>query len=59
VLQLAGRLTYMATMKSAPQRFLRNIVLRMINRLPMARRRLEMNLSGGLSRRAAAELHDG
>ncbi len=56
VLQLAGRLTHMATMKSAPQRFLRNIALGTINLLPMARRRLEMNLSG-LSRRAAAELH--
>lgn len=58
VLQLAGRLTHMATMKSAPQRFLRNIALGTINLLPMARRRLEMNLSG-LSRRAAAELHEG
>ncbi len=55
VLQLAGRLTYMATMKSAPQRLLRNIVLGTINLLPIARHRLEMNLSG-LSRRAAAEL---
>ena len=58
VLELAGRLTYMATMKSTPQRFLRNITLRTINLLPMARRALEMNLSG-LSRRAAAELHEG
>jgi 2-polyprenyl-6-methoxyphenol hydroxylase-like FAD-dependent oxidoreductase len=58
VLQLAGQLTHMATMKSAPQRFLRNIALGTINLLPMARRRLEMNLSG-LSRRAAAELHEG
>ena len=55
VLHLAGRLTHMATMKSAPQRFVRNMVLRTMNQLPMARRRLEMNLSG-LSRRAAAEL---
>ena len=58
VLQLAGRLTHMATMKSAPKRFMRNIVLRTINLLPMARRRLEMNLSG-LSRRAAAQLDGG
>jgi 2-polyprenyl-6-methoxyphenol hydroxylase-like FAD-dependent oxidoreductase len=58
VLQLAGRLTHMATMKSATQRFLRNIALGTINLLPMARRRLEMNLSG-LSRRTAAELHEG
>jgi 2-polyprenyl-6-methoxyphenol hydroxylase-like FAD-dependent oxidoreductase len=57
VLQLAGRLTYMATMKNAPQRFLRNIALGTINLLPMARRRLAMTLSG-LSRRAAAELHE-
>lgn len=53
VLQLAGRLTSMATMKSAPQRFLRNVALRSMNLVPMARRRLEMNLSG-LRRRAAA-----
>jgi 2-polyprenyl-6-methoxyphenol hydroxylase-like FAD-dependent oxidoreductase len=58
VLQLAGRLTHMATMKSAPQRFLRNIALGTINLFPLTRRRLEMNLSG-LSRRAAAELHEG
>jgi 2-polyprenyl-6-methoxyphenol hydroxylase-like FAD-dependent oxidoreductase len=58
VLQLAGRLTHMATMKSAPQRFLRNIALGMVNLLPIARQRLEMDLSG-LSRRAAAELHEG
>jgi hypothetical protein len=57
VLQLAGPLTHMATMKSAPERFLRNIALGTINLFPMARR-LEMNLSG-LSRRAAAELHEG
>lgn len=55
VLQLAGRLTHMATMKSAPKRFVRNIVLRTIALSPIFRRRLEMNLSG-LSRRAAAEL---
>lgn len=57
VLQLAGRLTHMATMKSAPKRFMRNIVLRTIGLSPVFRRRLEMNLSG-LSRRAAAELHE-
>jgi 2-polyprenyl-6-methoxyphenol hydroxylase-like FAD-dependent oxidoreductase len=55
VLKLAGRLTRMATMRSAPQQFLRNLVLRTLWRLPIARRRLEMNLSG-LSRRAAAQL---
>lgn len=57
VLQLAGRLTYMATMKSAPQRFLRNLVLRTAGLSPVFRRRLTMNLSG-LSRRGAAELHE-
>jgi hypothetical protein len=57
VLQLAGQLTHMAIMKSAPRRFLRNIILRTIGLSPMFRRRLEMNLSG-LSRRAAAELHE-
>lgn len=56
VLQLAGRLTHMATMTSAPKRFVRNIVLRTLGLSPIFRRRLEMNLSG-LSRRAAAELH--
>lgn len=55
VLQLTGRLTEMATMKSAPKRFMRNIVLRTIGLSPIFWRRLEMNLSG-LSRRAAAEL---
>ncbi len=54
VLELAGRLTHMATMKSAPQRFMRNVFLRAANHNPMFRRRLEMDLSG-LSRRAAAE----
>jgi len=58
VLQLAGRLTLMATMRSAPKRLLRNLGLRMMNLVPMARRRLELNLSG-LSRRAAAELPGG
>lgn len=52
VLKLAGRLTGMATVRSAPRRFLRNLALTLMDRLPPARRRLEMNLSG-LSRRAA------
>jgi 2-polyprenyl-6-methoxyphenol hydroxylase-like FAD-dependent oxidoreductase len=55
VLQLAARLTHMATMKSAPKRFVRNLVLRTAGLIPLFRRRLEMDLSG-LSRRAAAEL---
>jgi 2-polyprenyl-6-methoxyphenol hydroxylase-like FAD-dependent oxidoreductase len=54
VLRLAGRLTSMATLKSAPGRFARNLALRAIGLLPPARRRLELNLSG-LARRAAAE----
>lgn len=53
VLGLAGRLTRLATMKGSVRRFLRNQLLRTVNVLPPARRRLEMNLSG-LSRRAAA-----
>lgn len=57
VMGMVGRLTDMATMKSAPRRLLRNTVLRTANLLPMARRRLEWNLSG-LSRRAAATLDD-
>lgn len=56
VLELAGRLTHMATMRSAPQRVLRNLALRWMNVVPMARRKLEMDLSG-LSRRAAAEVN--
>jgi 2-polyprenyl-6-methoxyphenol hydroxylase-like FAD-dependent oxidoreductase len=55
VLGLAGRLTAMATLKSAPLRVIRNAVLRTIGALPKARSQFEMNLSG-LSRRAAAEL---
>lgn len=55
VLRLAGRLTQMATIKSIPGRIFRNLALWLIDHLPIARRRLEMNLSG-LSRRAAADL---
>jgi 2-polyprenyl-6-methoxyphenol hydroxylase-like FAD-dependent oxidoreductase len=55
VLGLAGRLTGLATIKGAPRRFVRNLVLRTVNRLPLARHRLEMNLSG-LSRQSAAVL---
>jgi len=54
VLDLAGRMTHMATLKGAPQRFLRSAVLGMLGTNPMFRRRLEMDLCG-LSRRAAAE----
>jgi 2-polyprenyl-6-methoxyphenol hydroxylase-like FAD-dependent oxidoreductase len=55
VLGLAGRLTNMATLESAPGRLMRNAVLRTVTRLPIVRRRLQMELSG-LSRRAAAVL---
>ncbi|HYD56757.1 MAG TPA: FAD-dependent monooxygenase [Burkholderiales bacterium] len=53
VLGLAGRLTRLATMKRPEERLVRNVVLSLVNRLPFARRRLEMALSG-LSRRDAA-----
>jgi 2-polyprenyl-6-methoxyphenol hydroxylase-like FAD-dependent oxidoreductase len=56
VLALVGRLTAMATVKSAPGRFVRNTLLRLIGLVPGARRQFELNLSG-LSRRAAAELN--
>lgn len=53
VLQLAGRLTAMATLKSAPQRLLRNALMRFVGAFPPARRRLEWRLSG-ISRRRHA-----
>lgn len=46
VLALAGRLTSMATAKSAPRRYMRNVLLRALDRLPPAKTRLIMNLSG-------------
>lgn len=55
VLGLAGRLTNMATLKSAPHRLMRNAVLRTAGLLPIVRNRLQMSLSG-LSRRAATVL---
>jgi 2-polyprenyl-6-methoxyphenol hydroxylase-like FAD-dependent oxidoreductase len=55
VLKLAGRLTHMATMKYAPQRAVRNLLLSTIDRLPKAKRKLELALSG-LARRDAARL---
>lgn len=55
VLGLAGRLTSMATAKSALRRLLRNALLKTAGMLPVVRRRLQMELSG-LSRRAATEL---
>ena len=55
VLGLAGRLTNMATLKSAPRRLMRNAVLRTVGLLPVVRKRLQMSLSG-LSRRSATVL---
>lgn len=55
VLGLAGRLTAMATVKSAFGRRMRNTFLTFAGRLPAARRRLQLDLSG-LSRRSSAEL---
>jgi 2-polyprenyl-6-methoxyphenol hydroxylase-like FAD-dependent oxidoreductase len=55
VLKLAGRLTHMATMKHAPQRAVRNLLLSTIDNVPRIKRRIELALSG-LSRRDAAEL---
>jgi len=57
VLALTGRLTAAAMMTNPVKRALRNLALRIIGRLPPARCRIEMNLSG-LSRRAAAVLPD-
>lgn len=54
VLGLAGLLTSMATVRSAPKRTLRNAVLSLINRLPPVRQRLQMNLSGLARRQMAA-----
>ena len=55
VLGLAGRLTYMATMKGRPARWVRNSVLNMLDHLPFAKRRIALALSG-LNRRAYAKI---
>ncbi len=55
VLGLAGMLTSMATLRSVPKRRLRNAVLSLINLLPPAKRRLQINLSG-LARRELASI---
>jgi 2-polyprenyl-6-methoxyphenol hydroxylase-like FAD-dependent oxidoreductase len=55
VLDLAGRLTSMATVRSPLGRRLRNLFLGVMGRLPMMRRKLQWELSG-LSRRAAARV---
>ena len=46
VLGLAGRLTAMATVKGAPKRLVRNAVLSMLDRVPFAKRRMVLGLSG-------------
>ncbi|HYG30458.1 MAG TPA: FAD-dependent monooxygenase [Allosphingosinicella sp.] len=55
VLALAGRLTGMATLRSAPLRLLRNLLLRIVNRIPAFKSRLALDLSG-ISRRQFATL---
>jgi 2-polyprenyl-6-methoxyphenol hydroxylase-like FAD-dependent oxidoreductase len=55
VLALAGRLTGVATLRSRPGRWLRNLILRVLDHVPPFKRRLAMNLSG-LSRREFARL---
>ena len=57
VLLLASRLTRIATIRSAPLRILRNLALRLLDRLPPFKRKLAMNLSG-LSRRHRSVLPD-
>jgi 2-polyprenyl-6-methoxyphenol hydroxylase-like FAD-dependent oxidoreductase len=55
VLDLAGRITAVATVRGAARRHLRNALLRSVGRLPAFRRRLQLQLSG-IARRASAEL---
>jgi 2-polyprenyl-6-methoxyphenol hydroxylase-like FAD-dependent oxidoreductase len=53
VLALAGRLTRIATLRSASARRLRNLLLRVLDRLPAIKRRLALGLSGLARRRFA------
>lgn len=55
VVNLAGRLTWLATMRNPMKRLVRNVVLSLLNRMPVAKRKLEMALSG-LSRSAASRI---
>jgi 2-polyprenyl-6-methoxyphenol hydroxylase-like FAD-dependent oxidoreductase len=55
VVSFAGRLTWLATMRNPVKRVVRNAVLLLLNRMPVAKRKLEMALSG-LSRRAASRV---
>jgi 2-polyprenyl-6-methoxyphenol hydroxylase-like FAD-dependent oxidoreductase len=53
VLGLAGRLTNMATTRGSLKRRVRNLMLRLLNAVPAAKRRLVLNLSGLARRRYA------
>ena len=55
VLDLAGTMTRMALIRNPLRRALRNLALSVVNRIPAARRRIQMKLSG-LSRARLAEL---
>ena len=57
VLGLAGRLTFMATMRSPAQRRVRNAVLSAINHMPFVKHGLAMSLSGLSRRRYADSAH--
>ena len=57
VLELAGRMTGMATMRSPLKRFVRNAVMSLVNLNPLVKRRIAMALSG-LSRASLARLPD-
>jgi len=55
VLELAGRMTEMALARNPVKRFVRNLVLSLVNLAPFAKRRIALKLSG-LSRASLAEL---
>ena len=55
VLELAGRMTEMALARNPVKRFVRNLVLSLVNLAPFAKRRIALKLSG-LSRSSLAEL---
>jgi 2-polyprenyl-6-methoxyphenol hydroxylase-like FAD-dependent oxidoreductase len=57
VLGLASMLTRIATARTAPLRMVRNLILRMLDRVPPFKRKLAMNLSG-ISRREYSRLPD-
>jgi 2-polyprenyl-6-methoxyphenol hydroxylase-like FAD-dependent oxidoreductase len=55
VIDLAGRLTRMATTRTPVRRAARNAVLSLVDALPSARHRIALSLSG-LARRGGADL---